>query len=34
VDEDKISARFNDGVLDITVPVSSSERGRKIKIES
>ena len=33
-DEDKIAAKFKDGVLDITVPVSSNERGRKIKVES
>lgn len=33
-DEDKITANFRDGVLDVTVPVSSSDRGRKIKVES
>jgi HSP20 family protein len=33
-DENRISANFRDGILDITVPVASAERGRKIKIES
>ena len=34
-DEDKISASFKDGVLEITIPLAAEkERGRKIKVQS
>jgi HSP20 family protein len=31
-DEDHISAEFRDGVLEVTVPLSDTERGRRIEI--
>jgi HSP20 family protein len=33
-EEDKIAAAFKNGVLEITVPLSSRERGRRIKVEA
>ena len=33
-DEDKVDARFTNGVLEVTVPVTARERGRKIKIRT
>jgi len=34
-DEDKISASFKDGVLEITIPLAAEkERGRKIKVQT
>jgi HSP20 family protein len=33
-DENRVSARFRNGVLEITVPVSDRERGRRVKVES
>lgn len=34
VEEDKVSASFKNGVLEISVPISEKERGRRIKVES
>jgi HSP20 family protein len=31
-DEDHISAEFRDGVLEVTVPLTDTERGRRIEI--
>ena len=33
VDEEKVSASFKNGVLEIELPITARERGRKIKIE-
>jgi HSP20 family protein len=32
-DEDHITATFRDGVLELTIPISESERGRQIHVE-
>jgi HSP20 family protein len=34
VDEEKVAAKFKDGVLEITVPVTERNGGRRIKVES
>ena len=33
-DEEKVDATFTDGVLEVTVPVTARERGRKVKIRT
>jgi HSP20 family protein len=33
-DEDKIAASFKSGVLEISVPLSERERGRRIKVDT
>ncbi|HJU74798.1 MAG TPA: Hsp20/alpha crystallin family protein [Gemmatimonadaceae bacterium] len=32
-DEDKVSASFKNGVLEVGIPITARERGRKIKVE-
>jgi HSP20 family protein len=33
-DENRVSANFRNGVLEVTVPVSDREQGRRVKVES
>jgi HSP20 family protein len=33
-DENRVSAKFNDGVLEITIPVSKREKGRRVEVQS
>jgi HSP20 family protein len=33
-DENQVAATFRDGVLEITIPVSEREQGRKVKVQS
>jgi HSP20 family protein len=34
VDENRVSATFRNGVLEITIPVSDREQGRRVKVQS
>jgi len=33
-DDEKVSASFKDGVLEVTIPITERERGRRIKVQS
>jgi HSP20 family protein len=33
-DENRVAATFRDGVLEITIPVSEPEQGRKVQVQS
>jgi HSP20 family protein len=33
-DENRVTATFRDGVLEITIPVSEREHGRKVQVQS
>jgi HSP20 family protein len=33
-DEDRVTAAFRNGVLEITVPIAEREQGRRVRVQS